>query len=398
MWIERDWGPAVTALARAFPVVLLTGPRQVGKTSLLRRLYPKAAYVTFDDPAAARQAEGNPDTFLARLAEPAVIDEVQYVPSLFRHLKRHVDEGGRRGRYLLTGSQTFSLMQGVSESLAGRCGILEMSTLSLREARRVEPTGDELAFLVRGGFPALHTGQFERPEDFYASYLATYLERDVRNIKAVGDLRDFDRFLRASALRTGQILSYADLARDVGVAPNTAKAWMSVLEASGQVRLLEPYHRNLGKRLVKSPKIYFMDAGLACHLLGIADAPSLLASPLAGALFETLVVGQVVRHFQVARSRPPIWYWRTGDGHEVDLLIERGGRFTAIECKLAETPGEDATRGFGALERYYGKGSVARALVVCRTSRTWTFRSFPGARAVPAAAVGEELSLPRAAR
>lgn len=392
MWIEREWGPAVTALARAFPVVLVTGPRQVGKTSLLRRLCPKAAYVTFDDPAAARQADSNPDTFLGSLGGPAVIDEVQYVPSLFRHLKRHVDEGGRRGRFLLTGSQTFNLMQGVSESLAGRCGVLEMSTLSLREARRLDPAADDIAFLARGGFPALYTGQFERAGDFYASYLATYLERDVRNIKAVGDLRDFDRFLRAAALRSGQILSYSDLARDVGVSPNTAKSWVSVLEASGQILLLEPYHRSLGKRLVKSPKLYFMDTGLACHLVGIADAPSLLASPLAGPMFETLVVGQVVRHFQVARSRPPIWFWRTADGHEVDLLVERGGRFTAVECKLAETPCEDAVRGFDALDRYYGKGAVARALVVCRTTRTWAFKSFPGARAVSAAAVGDELS------
>jgi predicted AAA+ superfamily ATPase len=266
-----------------------------------------------------------------------------------------------------------------------------MSTLSLREVRRLAPDTDDIGFLVRGGFPALYTGLFERAADFYSSYVVTYLERDVRNIKAVGDLRDFDRFLRAAALRSGQILSYSDLARDVGVSANTAKSWVSVLEASGQIRLLEPYHRHLGKRLVKSPKLYFMDAGLACHLVGLTDVGALLASPLGGALFETLAIGQVVRHYQVDRNRPPIWFWRTGDGEEVDLLVERGGRFTAVECKLAETPKEEALRAFHALERYYGKGCVERAIVVCRTTRPWAFKSFRGARAVSVADVDGEL-------
>jgi hypothetical protein len=205
------------------------------------------------------------------------------------------------------------------------------------------------------------------PSDFYGSYVATYLERDVRNLKQVGNLRDFDRFLRAAALRTGQVLSFSDLARDVGVAPNTAKAWLSVLQASGQVFLLEPYHRSLGRRLTKSPKLYFADTGLACHLLGIRDRAALLASPLAGALWETFVLGHVVRVFQARRERPPIWFWRTPRGDEVDLLIEHGGRFTAVECKLTERPDAAAARGFAALAAFYGPRSVERALVACRT-------------------------------
>jgi uncharacterized protein len=369
MWIAREWGPAVAALAKSFPAVLVTGPRQVGKTALLRHQYPKHEYLTFDDPALARQAETQPEQLFADLREPVILDEIQYVPALFRPLKKRIDADRRPGRFLLTGSQTFALMQNVTESLAGRCGVLEMSSLAFSEARAAEPRLSDLEMLVRGGYPQLHTGDFERIGDFYASYLGTYLERDVRNVRGVGDLRDFDRFLRAAALRTGQLLSYAELARDVGVAPNTAKSWLSVLEISGQIHLLEPYHRSLGKRLVKAPKLYFMDTGLACYLCGIDDLKTLLRSPLAGALWETFVVGQIIRRFQVARERPPIWFWRTGTGDEVDLIIERGGRFTAVECKLTEAPGRADARGFAALAAFYGPETLDAAFIACRTSR-----------------------------
>ncbi|MBN1770632.1 MAG: ATP-binding protein [Deltaproteobacteria bacterium] len=366
MWIERDWADALTTFARRFPAVLVTGPRQVGKTSLLRRCFPDANYVSFDEATLARQAETQPDTFFADRPEPLVLDEVQYVPALFRELKVRIDRARRPGRFLMTGSQSLPLMQSVSESLAGRCGILEMSSLSWREARAAHPRLGDLDFLATGGFPELHAGGPLTAADFYPSYVATYLERDVRNLKQVGSLRDFDRFLRAAALRTGQLLSFSDLARDVGIAPNTAKAWLSVLQATGQVLLVEPYHRSLGRRLVKSPKLYFADAGLAGHLLGIRDRATLLASPLAGALWETFVVGQVVRTHQVRRERPPIWFWRTPRGDEVDLLIEHGGRFVAVECKLTERPDDAATRGIRALAAFYGPRTLERAFVACR--------------------------------
>lgn len=374
MWLARAWSPAVTALSRSFPAVLLTGPRQVGKTSLLRHELPRASYLTFDDVALARQAEDSPDAFFdGAPREPLILDEVQYVPSLFRHLKRRIDQRPEPGRFLLTGSQTFPLMQNVSESLAGRCGVLEMSSLSFREVRRQLDIGDG-EFLVAGGFPALHAGGAPPRGDWYASYLATYLERDVRNLKSIGNLRDFDRFLRALAIRTGQLLSYSDLARDVGIAPNTARSWISVLEASRQIFLLEPYHRSLGKRLVKSPKVYFMDTGLACWLVGLDSPRAWLASPLAGALWETFVVTQVVRHFQVTRARLPLWFWRTANGEEVDLLVERGGRFLAVECKLGESPGADALRGFDALERFYQGPVIEKGFIACRATRPWPFK------------------------
>jgi uncharacterized protein len=382
MWIEREWAGAVRSLARAFPAVLVTGPRQVGKTSLLRREYPDIEYVTFDDPALARFADTEPDAFLGQVSDPLILDEVQYVPGLFRHLKLRIDEDRRPGRFLMTGSQTFSLMQNVSESLAGRCGILEMTSLGYLEALTARPELGDLEFLVRGGFPELYAGRLDRPSDWYAAYLATYLERDVRNLRQVGDLRDFDRFLRAAALRTGTLLSYAEIARDVGVAPNTAKAWISVLEASGQIYLLEPYHRSLGKRLVKSPKMYFVDVGLACNLVGIHDVPTLRASPLAGALWETFVVGQVLRHFRVERQRPPLWFWRTAYGEEVDLLIERGGRYIAVECKLTEKPGSEALRGIRSLAKFYEGDAVEAAFIACRTAHPHVMGQNPAVRAV----------------
>jgi uncharacterized protein len=367
MWIERDGAAALIRAADHFPAVLLTGPRQVGKTSLLRHCFSDATYVSFDEIALARQAETQPDAFFAGRAEPLLLDEIQYVPTLFRELKVRIDRQRRPGRFLMTGSQSFALMQGVSESLAGRCGVLELSSLSWQEAHRARREAEDLDFLVAGGYPELHAGGALGPAEFYPSYVATYLERDVRNLKQVGDLRDFDRFLRAAAVRTAQILSFADLARDVGIAPNTAKAWLSVLQASGQVLVLEPYHRSLGKRLTKSPKLYFADAGLACHLLGIRDRATLLASPLAGALWETFVIGQIVRTFQARGERPPIWFWRTPRGEEVDLLIEHGARFVAVECKLTERPDAADARGLAALAAFYGPQAVERAYVACRT-------------------------------
>jgi predicted AAA+ superfamily ATPase len=382
MWIERDWASALQRLSGTFPAVILAGPRQVGKTSLLRREFPSYTYVSFDDPAAARQAETEPATFLSSLDEPVLFDEVQYVPHLFRHLKLRIDENRRPGRYIMTGSQTFELMQNVSESLAGRCAILEMNTLSFREIQRAFPHLLDLEFLVQGGFPELYSGSAVRAADWYAAYLATYLERDVRNLRQVGDLRDFDRFLRATAARTGQMLSYAELARDVGIAPNTAKAWVSVLRASGQIYLLEPYYRSTGKRLTKSPKLYFADTGLACYLQGIQDMKMLRAAPSMGALWESFVVGQVMRHFQVESRRPPVWFWRTAHGQEVDLLIERGGRFIAVECKTSENPGNEAVRGFRHFLDSYGEDAIEIGYVASRVSRPYLIQENPPIRAV----------------
>ena len=366
MWISRKYESTLRSFFKQFPVVVLTGARQVGKTSLVRRVFPDLSYVSLDLPARAEQAEKNPSAFLRENNEPLIVDEVQYAPSLFRHLKIAVDKKKHPGRFILTGSQHFLLMQGVSESLAGRCGIINMLNLSAEELASSDVGFSEEQYIISGGFPELYARPEIDPHFWYASYLATYLERDVRNIVNVGSLRDFDRFLRAIAIRTGQILSYSDLARDVGISPNTAKKWVSILQASGQVFILEPYYRNIGKRLVKSPKIYMCDTGLASFLMGFEDWHAVSSNPVIGALWETHIVMQVVKYYASRGKSMPLWFWRTGYGDEVDLLIERGGRFIAIEAKFSETPGTRDIKGLKALEKMYGHGSVTAGYVVSR--------------------------------
>ena len=319
-------------------------------------------YISLDLPAAAEQAEKSPDAFLRTHPKPLIIDEVQYAPALFRHLKVTIDADRKPGRFILTGSQNFSLMQGISESLAGRCGVLTMMSLSAAELIDADTVFDEKSFITKGGWPELHSRPSLDPHFWHAAYLSTYLERDVRNILNVGNLRDFDRFLRAAAIRTGQMLSYSELARDVGIAANTAKHWISVLQASGQSLLLEPYHRNLGKRRVKSPKIYLCDTGLAAFLMGFDRWETVARSPLAEALWETYVVMEVYKHFAASGRAAPLWYWRTAHGAEVDLLIEQGGRFVAVEARLSENPGSSDRKGFNALENFYGPGLCCTTL------------------------------------
>jgi len=355
-----------------FPVVVLTGARQTGKTSLVQRLFANADYVTFDIPREAESARMDFSSFLQQHSEPLIIDEVQYVPEVFRLLKNVVDKDRRPGRFILTGSQDFSLMQGVTESLSGRCAVLSLPTLSLNEINAGEKRDTIDAYCWHGGFPE----RWQRPELdrdlWFGSYLATYLERDVRNILNIGSLRDFNRFLRAAALRAGQLLSLSELARDVSITPNTAKNWLSILQASRQVFLLEPYHSSAGKRLIKSPKLYFSDTGLLTYLLGFPDWKSAMQSGAWGALWENLVVSETQKLFLNRGKRPPCWFWRLVQGEEVDLLVEIGPRqFVAIECKTAAVADSHALKGFYALESAYGKESVKKGAVVCRTEHPY---------------------------
>ncbi|MCB9769406.1 MAG: ATP-binding protein [Candidatus Omnitrophica bacterium] len=351
-----------------FPVVVVTGARQAGKTSLVRHLFPDAQYVTFDIPQTAESARLDFGAFLRRHPDPLIIDEVQYVPEVLRHLKSAVDKDRRPGRFILTGSQDFMLMEGVTESLAGRCAVLSLPTLSLAEVDAGATTEKMDLFCWRGGFPEL----WQRPEldreMWLGSYLSTYLERDVRNILNIGSLRDFDRFLRAAALRVGQLLSLSELARDVGIAPNTAKSWISILETSRQVFLLQPYHSSAGKRLIKTPKLYFSDPGMLTYLLGFADWESVIRNAAWGAVWENFVIGEVHKHFFNMGKRPPCWFWRTVQGEEVDLLIEVGPRqFLAIECKTSARVESSALKGLAEIERCYGAKTLKKAAVVCRT-------------------------------
>src|SRR5208337_2492517 len=303
MWIPREIEPRLLRSARTRPVVVLTGARQTGKTSTFLRLFPDHEFVSLDLPTEAEQAEKEPQNFLQRHPVPVIIDEVQYAPDLFRYLKVAVDATRRRsGQFLLTGSQKFTLMKSVSESLAGRADIAELETLSLAEIRGALPETTPESAIVRGGFPELHADPDIDHLAFYNSYLATYLERDVRSLANVGSLRDFERFLRACALRSANLLNKADLARDVGIAPSTANHWLSVLEASGQVVLLEPWFSNRTKSIVKSPKLYLADTGLLCALLNIRSEDALRQSPAVGAIWETFVFAQL-RHREGCAGR-----------------------------------------------------------------------------------------------
>jgi len=359
--------------ARFFPAVFVGGCRQAGKTTLLRHAFPGHRYITLDLPSVAEQAEHRPDELLGH-GGPVLIDEVQYAPGLPRHLKARIDAGAPPGTYLLTGSQQFPSMANVAESLAGRCAILALHTLGFEELRNAQrvATDDPLALLMRGGFPKLWA-EPELPTDlYYASYLATYLERDVRNLVRVGSLRDFERFVRALAARTGCLLSYSEIARDIGASTNTVREWVSVLVASHVVTLLEPYHRSVGKRLIKSPKVYFDDAGFAAWLCGIRTREQLIASPMFGALWETLVHGEIRRQLAVHSLGAPLWFWAAHGVAEVDFVLESGARFQLFEAKASTSPGEDALRGFRAFAKSHGEDAIVRRAVICRTAEAWT--------------------------
>ena len=386
MWIERQIASELLRLVGRFPIVVLIGPRQVGKTALIERLFGDFTYVSLDVPGHAEMAETRPDEFLRRYPPPAILDEVQYAPSFFRHLKAEVDRRGGNGLFVLTGSQNYLLMQSVSESLAGRAAVIPFLGLSGTEWAAVESLRAAHSwpdFLWRGGYPALWAGGEESPprDRWYQGYVATYLDRDVRNLLAVGSLRDFERFLRACAARTAQTLNMAELGRDVGISATTAREWVSVLQASGQIVLLEPYHRSLGKRLVKSPKLYFADTGLAAFLMGFGSAEALWSSAVAGALFENHVIGQWVRWRDWSEPGAALWYWRNQAGQEVDLVIERNARLTAVEVKLSQTPEPRDTRTIGRLRDFYGDDAVAGAYIACTTEVP--FDLAPGVTAVP---------------
>lgn len=372
MWIPRAAEAHVRRAAATRPVVVVTGARQTGKTALLRRLFPTHAFISLDLPTQAEQAEKEPTAFLARVPVPAIIDEVQYAPGLLRHLKAAVDARRRQaGQFLLTGSQRFTLMQGVAESLAGRADIVDLETLSFAEIDAAAPGTDVAAAILRGGYPELHANPAIDTAAFYNSYLATYLERDVRSLANVGSLRDFERFLRACALRSANLLNRADLARDVGIAPSTANAWLSVLQASGLVTLLEPWFSNRTKSIIKSPKLYLADTGLLCALLNVRTTEALLASPSAGAIWETFVFAQLRHRERWAGRAGSLFFWRDRT-REVDFVCDIGGRVELFEAKWTEVPSASDAANLRHARAAFGSRIVAASAIVARP-----FNAFP---------------------
>lgn len=380
MQFQRDLLTRVKPLAEQFPAVMVTGARQTGKTTLLRSAFANYGYVTLDLPSAAELAENDPAGFLRMHPTPLVIDEVQYAPRLFRHLKAAIDgDRGRNGQFILTGSQKFTLMREVGDSLAGRCAWLELETLSSHELLRcgaLALEGDpSVTMLARGLFPALWQDTRIAAADFYRGYLATYIERDVRQILNIVSLRDFERFIRLCATYTGQMVKKTDLAGAVGVSTKTINQWLSVLEASNQIVLLEPYFANVGKRIVKTPKLYFCDPGLAAFLLGL-DAASLERSPFCGALWETFIYSELRKYLQTSLPQGSLYFYRDQEGREVDFILLAGGGATLFECKWTELPNLRDTRRMHEVASLLSKAKpvrlhIAANYVVARPPNTF---------------------------
>jgi len=336
MWIERNYSDKIKEEVKTRPVVLLTGVRQAGKSSLLQRLLKDAEYVTLDRILLAEEAEENPTYFLDRFKNQVIIDEIQYAPSLFRDLKLKVDENRNiKGKWILTGSQQFNLMRHVTESLAGRVRILNLGTLSAKELIRTDLLKNKRDLLWKGGFPELWAERLDA-KDFFEDYIQTYLERDLKQVLNVTSLRDFRRFLSMLVIRVGQLLNYSEISKEVGVAVNTIKAWVNALEVSGLIILLPPYYNNLGKRLIKAPKLYFCDNGLVTALLNIGSLDAMEKSLHLGNIWENFVLSEYIKEGFVAGK--DIFYFRDTNGVEIDFVIEKKGETYLVEAKHSERP------------------------------------------------------------
>lgn len=382
LYIPRSLEPVLEKATRDFPVVVLIGPRQSGKTTLLKHMFgSQIPLVSLEVPDVRSAAIQDPRGFLALYPPPIMFDEVQYAPDLLPYIKEQVDaDRNRSGQFILTGSQNLLLMQQITESLAGRSAILKLLPMSMREIQRkpdkplawessLSPAGrpplpissSELGLwegILRGSFPELVSHPDREARLWLSSFVQTYLERDVRNLRNIGDLTIFQSFLRALASRSAQLLNLSELARDVGVSVSTARDWLSILEATFQIFIIRPYFVNIGKRLVKSPKVYFMDTGLLCYLVGLRDKEHAAAGPMGGAIFENLVAVELYKALIHRGEEPAMYFWRTAAGLEVDLILDSLGNLIPIEVKLSATPRPEMASAITRFRKYFRKQAL----------------------------------------
>lgn len=374
-YIHRQIEPFILRLAKQFPALAISGPRQSGKSTLLKELFSKThRYFSFDDPVAVERASADPQLFLENAGENIVLDEIQYAPQLVSYIKMAIDRmREKKGRFIFTGSQQFLMIKNLGDSLAGRVALLDLLPFHVNEKRRVPELKRVLAatfeaFIhacLRGSYPEMAVDQTIDAEIWYSAYLRTYLERDIRSLYNIGSLREFQNFMQLLAGRTSQILNLSSFASDLGISVNTIKRWISILEASRIIYLLPPYYQNIGKRLTKSPKVYFLDCGLVCYLTGIHDREHLLKGPMGGALFENFCVQETLKTFFFHGSIPRLFYFRSHDGLEVDLVIER--RFEEVvlcEIKFTKTPRPQMVQNIERLQRLTPKLRILKGKVL----------------------------------
>ncbi len=351
--IQRAIGPHVLKLAKMYPIVTVTGPRQSGKTTLVRMLFPSFDYVNLEIPDVRAEAIRDPRGFLLRHPAPAVFDEIQHVPSLLSYLQAEVDESGRKGMYVLTGSHQPALQAAVTQSLAGRTGLAELLPLSIAEWKTAGTSKSRDLWMLEGFMPRLAGGELDALQ-LYRDYFRTYVERDARQLINLRNLHAFETFVRLLAGRVGQVVNFSVMAGEVGVSAVTLREWLTALEASYVVWTVRPYFKNLGKRLIKAPKVYFIETGLAAYLLGLRTEDQMSRDPLVGHLFENMVVMEVLKARLNAGKEPDIYYFRDSLGFEVDLLLASGRDLIPIEIKSTYTPSDDLSKGvrhFAALTK-----------------------------------------------
>ena len=361
--LARDAEKTLIRLAKSFPVVAITGPRQAGKTTLAKSVFKDKPYVSLENPDEREFAQNDPKRFLARFPNGAVLDEVQRCPALLSWLQGVVDQRGVMGDFVLTGSAQFDLIEGITQTLAGRVGRVELLPLSSSELKAANQLPNSLSqMLIQGGYPALYDRKIT-PQDWFSNYVATYVERDVRQLISVRNLGQFQTFLKMCASRTGQLINLTSLGADCGISAVTAKQWLSVLETSYIVTLLRPHHSNFGKRLVKTPKIYFLDSGLAAWLMGIRSAETLETHAARGALFESWVVSELYKKRLNGGLPIDLYFWRDNTGNEVDLIIEKEKGLQPIEIKSGSTYAIDWSQGLKKWQALAKNSSLEPAIL-----------------------------------